>query len=245
MSKLCFELPTSLSIHSYKNNSACFGNHDSILWVWDHSDWRGLCPYDLQVNISIIFVRHCDICTVLVVSSMTSAQSVTIVSIHWWWKDVLCYKSSSLAWCATSADSDLNYLTYAYCGYGNTNGDQCAYPFIDSSGNEVNECAGQDTSTPWWLIQALIMLEIINETHTRCATAVYDSGYYYSTKNCNFYDLTATSSAKSYGSGTTVTGETCVPMVNISQKPPVSSTQLFFSCTVAQPIKPAQMTHTG
>ena len=75
MSKLCFELPTSLSIHSYKNNSACFGNHDSILWVWDHSDWRGLCPYDLQVNISInicqtLWHLHCssgvqyDKCTV-------------------------------------------------------------------------------------------------------------------------------------------------------------------------------------
>ena len=52
------------------------------------------------------------------------------------------------AWCATSTDSDLNYLTYAYCGYGNNEGDQCAYPFT-YSGEEYYDCAGQDTSTPW------------------------------------------------------------------------------------------------
>ena len=43
---------------------------------------------------------------------------------------------------------------------------------------------------------------------------MYDDGGYYSYKNCDFYDLTATQSAHSYGSGTTVTGETCVPMVS-------------------------------
>ena len=42
---------------------------------------------------------------------------------------------------------------------------------------------------------------------------MYDDGTYYSSKNCDFYDLTATQSAHSYGSGSTVTGEACVPML--------------------------------
>ena len=52
------------------------------------------------------------------------------------------------AWCATSTDSNLNYLTYAYCGYGNNEGGQCSYPFT-YSGEEYYSCAAQDTSTPW------------------------------------------------------------------------------------------------
>ena len=96
-----------------------------------------------------ISIHQCDSLNVSVVSSTTSAQSEIIVSKTWKLLSSVSLSLSSLAWCATSADSDLNYLTYAYCGYGNTNGDQCAYPFNDYSNNEFNECAGQDTSTPW------------------------------------------------------------------------------------------------
>ena len=85
-------------------------------------------------------------------------------------------------------DSDENYVTWAYCGWGNTNDDQCAYPFTYNE-VEYTECAGQDSSSPW------------------CATAVYDNGAYYSYKTCDADDLEGDSSAQW---GTTVTADGCV-----------------------------------
>ena len=92
------------------------------------------------------------------------------------------------AWCATSVNSDDSYASWAYCGWGNTNEDKCAYPFT-YSGVEYRECAGQDSSYPW------------------CATAVYDSHSYYSTKYCDATDLEGSDSVQW---GTTVTAEGCV-----------------------------------
>ena len=102
--------------------------------------------------------------------------------------------TDTYSWCATSVSDDGSYLTYAYCGYGNTNEDQCVYPFLYSS-EEYYECAGIGSS-PW------------------CATAVYENTEtYYSYKSCNYYDLESSGDVNSYGSGKTVNEENCVPMV--------------------------------
>ena len=94
----------------------------------------------------------------------------------------------SVAWCATSVSDDQSYLTWAYCGWGNYNQDNCAYPFV-YDGVEYWECAGQDSSYPW------------------CATSVYDSYSYYSTKYCDATDLEGGNTVEW---GTTVTAEGCV-----------------------------------
>ena len=90
-------------------------------------------------------------------------------------------------WCATSTDSDGNYLTYAYCGWGNYNVQECVYPYTY---NEVEfwECAGQDSSYPW------------------CAISVYENtAEYYSYKYCDADDLEGDNSVQ-WGSTTTADG---------------------------------------
>ena len=62
--------------------------------------------------------------------------------------NIMVGSTSNSAWCATSVDSSGSYSTWAYCGWGNTNEDKCAYPFT-YSGVEYWECAGQDSSYPW------------------------------------------------------------------------------------------------
>ena len=91
-------------------------------------------------------------------------------------------------WCALSTDSDGNYQTWAYCGWGNYNEDHCSYPFTYGE-VEYWQCAGQDSSSPW------------------CATAVYDNSVYYSYKTCEASDLEGDNSVQW---GTTVTADGCV-----------------------------------
>lgn len=48
-------------------------------------------------------------------------------------------------WCATSTDDSGNYVTWAYCGIGNSNDDQCV-PFLLTTDNLVQNCTSADTS---------------------------------------------------------------------------------------------------
>ena len=94
------------------------------------------------------------------------------------------------SWCALSTDSYGNYITWAYCGYGNSNEDNCVYPFI-YGGVEYNTCVDS------W-----------------CATSAYENTKeYYSYKYCDADELALGLTIFDYGAGTTVTGEECVPMI--------------------------------
>ena len=93
-------------------------------------------------------------------------------------------------WCATSTDSSLNYQTWGYCGLGD--GENCYFPF-DYSGDKY-ECIQKESYSPYgW-----------------CATSTYVGGAYYTWKYCSAEEAGIQTSE--YGSGTTVTGESCVPM---------------------------------
>ena len=98
------------------------------------------------------------------------------------------------SWCATSTDSNGYYSTWQYCGYGDFNGDTCVYPFY-YSGQEYYTCYGSDSSA--W-----------------CSTSVYENTHeYYSWKYCDDEDLALGYTAVSYGEGTTIDGQDCVPMI--------------------------------
>ena len=103
----------------------------------------------------------------------------------------------STPWCATSVDSANNYVDWAYCGHGDSTGDECYFPFktTDSSyGVWYDTCT--DTDSSGW-----------------CATSTYSSGYYYSWKYCDAEEQALGRTSADFGAGTTVTGESCVPMV--------------------------------
>ena len=94
------------------------------------------------------------------------------------------------SWCALSTDSYGNYIEWAYCGYGNSNEDNCVFPFM-YGGVEYSTC------TDGW-----------------CATSAYENTKeYYSYKYCNADELALGLTTFDYGAGTTVTGEDCVPMI--------------------------------
>ena len=94
------------------------------------------------------------------------------------------------SWCALSTDSYGNYITWAYCGYGNSNEDNCVYPFV-YGGVEYSTCVDS------W-----------------CATSAYENTKeYYSYKSCTADELALGLTTFDYGAGTTITGEECVPMI--------------------------------
>ena len=99
-----------------------------------------------------------------------------------------CTDDGMWSWCATSVDDSSSYLTWAYCGFGNSYGDTCYYPFI-SNGETYYDCADKDSS-PW------------------CATSVYTTYDWYTYKYCDESDLGSTS-----GDGKTFSGTDCVPMI--------------------------------
>ena len=108
--------------------------------------------------------------------------------------EYLACTSGSYSWCATEVSDSGSYTSWAYCGYGNSNEENCVYPFT-YSGEEYYQCASIGSS-PW------------------CATSVYENeGTYYSYKSCNYYDLQQSGDTNSYGSGMTIYAEECVPMV--------------------------------
>ena len=103
----------------------------------------------------------------------------------------------SPSWCATSVDSSNNYVTWAYCGYGNADEDSCYFPFKTSSDNYAlyyTTCTTQDSSG--W-----------------CATATYEDGLYYSWKYCDDDEQALGMTTSELGEGRTVSAEECVPMV--------------------------------
>ena len=94
------------------------------------------------------------------------------------------------SWCALSTDSYGNYIEWAYCGYGNSNEDNCVFPFM-YGGVEYSTC------TDGW-----------------CATSAYENTKeYYSYKYCDADELALGLTTFDYGAGTTITGEDCVPMI--------------------------------
>ena len=105
-----------------------------------------------------------------------------------------CTDNGKWSWCATSVDDASNYETWAYCGYGDSYGDSCYYPFINN-GRTYYECADSTTDgqngQPW------------------CATSVYTSYDWYTYKYCDDSDLGSSSS----GNGKTFSGADCVPMI--------------------------------
>ena len=102
-----------------------------------------------------------------------------------------CTDDGQWSWCSTSSDSSLNYITWAYCGYGDAYGDTCYYPFVNN-GQTYYECADLDSS-PW------------------CATSVYSTYDWYTWKYCDEEDLG--SSGTGNGNGKTFSGTDCVPMI--------------------------------
>ena len=106
--------------------------------------------------------------------------------------DVVC-TDGDYGWCATSSDSAGNYQTWAYCGYGNSNEDNCYFPFT-YNGVDMTTCT--DPVSGW------------------CATSVYAvTGTYYSYKYCDADELALGITTVDSGTGTTITGEECVPMI--------------------------------
>ena len=102
--------------------------------------------------------------------------------------------SDYYSWCATSTYDSGSYKTWAYCGYGNSNEDECAYPF-EYNGVSYTTCTDQ-TSSGW------------------CATSVYETAKtYYSWKYCDEDDKALGVTSVSYGEGTTVEAQSCVPMI--------------------------------
>ena len=84
-------------------------------------------------------------------------------------------------------------MTWGYCGYGNSNEDSCYLPWT-YSGIDYTTCT--DPTSGW------------------CATSVYAvTGTYYSYKYCDADELALGMTTVDTGSGTTVAGEDCVPMV--------------------------------
>merc|ERR1711934_1111444 len=75
-----------------------------------------------------------------------------------------CTDMGQSSWCSTSVDSDLNWLTWDYCGYGDANGDSCYFPFY-YYGDWYYDCA--DYGDSLW-----------------CATSVYSTYDVYTWKYC-------------------------------------------------------------
>ena len=100
-----------------------------------------------------------------------------------------CTDDGMWSWCATSVDESSSYLSWAYCGYGDSYGDSCYYPFLHN-GETYYECADK-TGTPW------------------CATSVYTTYDWYTYKYCDEEDLGSSSA----GNGKTFSGADCVPMI--------------------------------
>lgn len=104
--------------------------------------------------------------------------------------------------CPTEVNDSGDILTWKKCGHGNQDEDTCVYPFV-YEGVEYNKCADEGNN-PF------------------CATSTYNSGYnsshnhfkdVYTKKYCDYNDLVnGGTEVLDYGSGTTVTGKTCVPM---------------------------------
>ena len=90
-----------------------------------------------------------------------------------------CKDEGSYSWCSTSSDSSLNYITWDYCGVGNS--EDCYFPFV-SDGVTYYGCADKGTDYAW------------------CATSTYLGGQYYNYKYCDADDL-AYDSSSSTGSG--------------------------------------------
>ena len=106
--------------------------------------------------------------------------------------DVVC-TDGDYGWCSTSTDSAGNYQTWGYCGYGNSNEDNCYFPFT-YNGVDMTTCT--DPVSGW------------------CATSVYAvTGTYYSYKYCDADELALGITTVDSGTGTTITGEECVPMI--------------------------------
>ena len=90
-------------------------------------------------------------------------------------------KKKFCSWCALSTDSYGNYITWAYCGYGNSNEDNCVFPFV-YGGVEYSTC-----------------------TDSWCATSAYENTKeYYSYKYCDADELALGLTTFDYGAGTTV-----------------------------------------
>ena len=98
--------------------------------------------------------------------------------------------AGSYSWCSTSSDSSLNYVTWDYCGLGNS--EDCYFPFV-YSGETYYGCADKDTDYAW------------------CATSTYLGGQYYNYKYCSAEDLDYDSEVDSDSEGSTYTigGEEC------------------------------------
>ena len=131
--------------------------------------------------------------------------------------NVIC-TDGDYGWCATSTDrlwtikktilkkkydknqlklffSAGNYQTWAYCGFGNSNGDSCYFPFT-YNGVDYTTCTDTTSGSGW------------------CATSVYlVTGTYNSYKYCDADELALGMTSVDAGSGTTISGETCVAMV--------------------------------
>ena len=74
------------------------------------------------------------------------------------------------------------------------------------------------------MVSLELFLSDIYQVDGRCATSVYkNTGTYYSYKYCDADELALGITTVTSGSGTTVTGEACVPMVNINQHQLISS----------------------
>ena len=139
---------------------------------------------------------------------MTTVNPVVLVHFSF----INTFISSSAAWCSTQSDSDLNYQTWGYCKLGD--GSNCYFPFKSYSGGYSNyECIDKESYGGYgWSVLFLFLINCpINLCFSRCATTTYMSGIYNEWKQCSAAE--AGIDVGGEGTGTTVTGEECVPMV--------------------------------